>query len=63
LSTVPERDAEIADLERRALEAELDGRKTIADLLARKIEALRSARPAGVVVSILTPVASPRRQR
>ena len=41
-----------ADLERRIVEAELAGRTTIADVLARRLEAHRAARAAGNVVAI-----------
>jgi hypothetical protein len=40
-------DAVEADLERRIVEAELAGRSTVADVLARRLDAHRKARTAG----------------
>jgi hypothetical protein len=41
-----------ADLETRIIAAELDGRKTVADLLAKRLDAHRAARAADNVVSL-----------
>ncbi len=54
LASVPnaERDDVAADLERRIVEAELAGRTTIANVLARRLEAHRAASGSGNVVEL-----------
>lgn len=47
-------DAE-ADLERRMVAAELAGRTTVADALAKRLEALRAAKRAGNVIALPLP--------
>jgi hypothetical protein len=49
------RDPIEADLERRIVEAELAGRSTVADVLARRLEAHRKATAAGNVLAFPVP--------
>jgi hypothetical protein len=45
-------DPDEAELERRMVDAELAGRPTVADALARRLDAVRAAKSAGNVVTL-----------
>jgi hypothetical protein len=47
--SLPDPDPTEAELERAIVEAELGGRRTVADLLARRLESLRASRSAQVI--------------